>query len=79
MSSKNLVDKKLVNSLSPSAQMVYRTLQLNKKMHVGEIESITPYSSRTIRYALRQLKDVRLIIQVPDMMDIRRHYYVINS
>lgn len=79
MSGKNVVDKKLVNCLSPSAQLVHRMLQLNKKMHVGEIKSKTTYSSRTIRYALRQLKNVRLVIQVPDMMDSRRHYYAITT
>ncbi|MHA2297474.1 MAG: MarR family transcriptional regulator [Candidatus Hodarchaeales archaeon] len=79
MSNKILIVKKTIDNLSPSAQMVYKALQLNEKMHVGDIESITPLSSRTIRYALRQLTDVRLIIQVPDMMDIRRHYYAINS
>ena len=75
MSSTVMLGKKLVTVMPPSVQKVYRTLQAGKRMHVGEIESKTNYSPRTVRQALRQLKDARLITQIPDMMDMRRHYY----
>jgi DNA-binding transcriptional regulator GbsR (MarR family) len=75
MSSTILLGKKLVTVMPPSVQKVFSTLQNGKRMHVGEIESKTKYSPRTVRQALRQLKNAQLIVQIPDMMDMRRHYY----
>lgn len=75
MSSTILLGKKLVTVMPPSVQKVFSTLQNGKRMHVGEIESKTKYSPRTVRQALRQLKNAKLIVQIPDMMDMRRHYY----
>ena len=79
MSSTIALGVKLVGVMPPSVQKVYRTLQNGKRMHVGDIESRTRYSPRTVRQALRQLKNARLITQIPDMMDMRRHYYVVAS
>jgi DNA-binding transcriptional regulator GbsR (MarR family) len=79
MSSTVLLSKKLVTVMPPSVQKVYRTLQAGKRMHVGEIESKTQYSPRTVRQALRQLKNAKLISKIPDMMDMRRHYYMVAS
>ncbi len=77
MSSSVALGARLVGVMPPSVQKVYRTLISGKRMHVGDIESRTRYSPRTVRQALRQLKAARLITQVPDMMDMRRHYYVV--
>ncbi|MHA2052926.1 MAG: helix-turn-helix domain-containing protein [Candidatus Hodarchaeales archaeon] len=79
MSSSALFGIKLVEVMPPSVQKVYRTLQSGKRMHVGEIESKTRYSPRTVRQALRHLKNAGLISQIPDMMDMRRHYYMTNA
>ena len=76
MSSTTLLGKRIVVVMPPSVQKVYRTLQNGKRMHVGDIESKTKYSPRTVRQALRQLKKAELIAQIPDMYDMRRHYYV---
>ena len=75
MSSSALFGVKLVEVMPPSVRKVYRTLQSGKRMHVGEIESKTSYSPRTVRQALRHLKNAGLIVQIPDMYDMRRHYY----
>ncbi len=77
MSSTVLLGAKLVGVMPPSVQKVYRTLRSGKRMHVGDIELKTRYSPRTVRQALRQLKNARLITQIPDMMDMRRHYYMV--
>ena len=77
MSSTVLLGAKLVGVMPPSVQKVYRTLRSGKRMYVGDIELKTRYSPRTVRQALRQLRNARLITQVPDMMDMRRHYYMI--
>lgn len=76
MSSTTLLGSKLVEVMPPSVQKVYRTLQSGKRMHVGDIESRTSYSPRTVRQALRLLKQANLIAKVPDMFDMRRHYFV---
>ncbi|MFX0206213.1 MAG: winged helix-turn-helix domain-containing protein [Candidatus Hodarchaeota archaeon] len=76
MSSTVLLGKRIVGVMPPSVQKVYRTLQAGKRMHVGDIESKTKYSPRTVRQALRQLKKAQLVTQIPDMYDMRRHYYV---
>lgn len=76
MSSTILLGKRIVGVMPPSVQKVYHTLQSGKRMHVGDIESKTNYSPRTVRQALRQLKNAQLITQIPDMYDMRRHYYI---
>ncbi len=75
MSSSALFGVKLVEVMPPSVRKVYRTLKSGKRMHVGEIESKTRYSPRTVRQALRHLKNAGLVTQIPDMYDMRRHYY----
>ncbi|MFX1286094.1 MAG: winged helix-turn-helix domain-containing protein [Promethearchaeota archaeon] len=79
MSTTVLLGKRIVSVMPPSVQKVYRTLQAGKRMHVGDIESKTNYSPRTVRQALRQLKNAQLITQIPDMYDMRRHYYMAVS
>ncbi|MHA2244902.1 MAG: MarR family transcriptional regulator [Candidatus Hodarchaeales archaeon] len=76
MSSTVLLGKRIVSVMPPSVQKVFRTLQSGKRMHVGDIESKTKYSPRTVRQALRHLKNAQLITQIPDMYDMRRHYYM---
>ena len=76
MSSSVRFGKRIVSVMPPSVQKVYYALRNGKQMHVGEIEAKTRYSPRTVRQALRQLKNASLIQQVPDMMDMRRSYYV---
>ena len=79
MSSSLLLGAKIVDVMPPSVQKVYRALKSGKRMHVGEIESKTKYSPRTVRQALRHLKNAGLISQIPDMMDMRRHYYTAKA
>jgi DNA-binding MarR family transcriptional regulator len=75
MSSSIRFGKRLVGVMSPSVQKVFATLETTDKMYVGDIEARTRYSSRTVRQALRQLLNADLIVRVPDMYDMRRHYY----
>jgi DNA-binding transcriptional ArsR family regulator len=74
MSGTVLLGKRIIEVMPPSVQKVYRSLQ-GKQLHVGDIEYKTKYSPRTVRQALRQLRRAGLIAQIPDMMDMRRHYY----
>ena len=82
MSSSALFGVKLVEVMPPSVRKVYQTLKSGKpgkRMHVGEIEDKTRYSPRTVRQALRHLKNAGLVVQIPDMYDMRRHYYSVAA
>lgn len=69
----------MVRNLPPSSLKVYNILQTHKKMTFQEITSQTTYSTRTIRYALRELREAGLVGQIPNMTDLRRCYYFIHS
>ncbi|MFX0124157.1 MAG: hypothetical protein ACFFAE_11015 [Candidatus Hodarchaeota archaeon] len=69
----------LLNTMSPSAQIVYYILRTREKLSTQQILSQTRYSIRTIRYALRYLMNAHLIIQIRDIRDTRRCYYAIKS
>ncbi len=76
MSNVLLTSKKSFANMPPSSQKVYNIIQTGKQMRFKDIASQTKYSTRTVRYALRDLKDAGLIGQIPDMMDLRRCYYI---
>ncbi|MFX0204574.1 MAG: winged helix-turn-helix domain-containing protein [Candidatus Hodarchaeota archaeon] len=65
-------------NLPPSSLKIYKILQSQNQMTFKEITSQTSYSTRTVRYALRDLSDAGLIGKIPDMTDLRRCYYSIN-
>lgn len=64
-------------SLNKSVQEIYQSIS-GKKMKVKELEKKSRYSPRTVRHALRTLLDMKLIIQIPDLTDLRSHYYQQN-
>ncbi|MFW9992668.1 MAG: hypothetical protein ACFFD4_11530 [Candidatus Odinarchaeota archaeon] len=66
----------VVQGMNPSVQRVYSLLRFGRMMKVGEIEEETRYSDRTVRKALAKLRKLALIEKVPDMYDLRSHYYV---
>ena len=70
----NVDSNLMVRSLNKSVQEIYRTISGNK-IKVKEIEKKTTYSPRTVRHALRTLLDLDLIMQIPDLADLRSHYY----
>jgi transcription initiation factor IIE alpha subunit len=67
----------LVN-LPPSALAIYKIIESKKKVEVREIEKNTRYSQRTVRNALRILCNTNLIVKIPNIHDMRRHYYASN-
>ncbi len=68
----------MVLALNKSVQEVFNTIS-DKKVKVKDIEKRTRYSPRTVRHALRTLLDLGLIIQVPDLDDLRSHFYTHKS
>ena len=71
MSSTAIFGNNSVRHLPPSAQKVYQILQSGDLIRCCDIESLTRYSSRMIRYALRCLKNAQLVSQVNGLW----HYY----
>ena len=65
----------MVLALNKSVQEVFSTIS-DKKIKVRDIEKRTKYSPRTVRHALRTLLDLGLILQIPDLGDLRSHYYI---
>ncbi len=75
-----MLDKMLLlNTMPPSAQIVYQVLQVCESLNSEDLKSETRYSIRTIRYALQHLLKASLIVQIPDITDTRRCYYTITS
>lgn len=64
----------MVTALNKSVQEVFNTIS-DKQIKVKDIEKKTQYSPRTVRHALRTLLDLGLIIQIPDLGDLRSHFY----
>lgn len=61
--------------MPPSSLKVYQILRSAQRMRFIDIASQTNYSTRTVRYALRDLTDAGLISKIPDMNDLRRCFY----
>ena len=74
----NVSSQIMIQSLNKSVQEIYKTISGNS-IKVREIEKRTTYSPRTVRHALRTLLDMNLISQIPDLTDLRSHYYQINK
>ncbi|MFX1284645.1 MAG: winged helix DNA-binding protein [Promethearchaeota archaeon] len=72
------MNNKLFVNMPPSSKKVYNIILAGKQMRFKDITEQTKYSTRTVRYALRDLKDAGLIGQIPDMMDLRRCYYTLR-
>ncbi|UCE14210.1 MAG: hypothetical protein JSV04_03285, partial [Candidatus Heimdallarchaeota archaeon] len=66
------------NHLPKSAREIYHLLFTNGALKPREIERYTSLSNRTIRYALKILVDDMLVRRVPDLHDLRTHFYTIN-
>lgn len=62
-------------NLPPSALAIYKIIESKRKVEICEIEKNTSYSVRTIRNALRILRNTNLITRIPNIHDMRRHYY----
>ena len=68
----------MIQALNQSVQDVYYIL-MNRQLKVNDIMKRSRYSPRTIRHALKMLSNLNLISQIPDMQDLRSHYYTVNG
>jgi transcription initiation factor IIE alpha subunit len=64
-----------VSSLPPSAKLVYTVLAWSGQLTQKALIERTALPSRTVRYALRRLRDERLIIERLHLQDARQSLY----
>ena len=62
-----------------SVREIYAIIQEYQPLSVNLILSETKYSSRTVRYALKVLLNFQIIEKVPNLTDLRTHYYKIKN
>jgi len=67
-----------ITQLPKSAREIYIVLQQNGALKPQQIGTHTSLSNRTIRYALKILVDAAFIKRVPDLRDLRTHFYTVN-
>jgi len=68
-----------LGDLPKSAQETWKVLALNGPMKPCEIANRTDLSGRTVRYALSRLVSAKLVKKVPDLQDLRSHFYRIAN
>jgi DNA-binding MarR family transcriptional regulator len=61
--------------LSPSTKLVLKILQLNGWMTQREIIGETTLPPRTVKYAIKKLKEHKIVREKPDLNDMRSKYY----
>jgi DNA-binding MarR family transcriptional regulator len=64
-----------VTQLSPSTKLVLKILQLNGWMTQREIIGETTLPPRTVKYAIKKLKEQKIVREKPDLNDMRSKYY----
>ena len=64
-----------LQDLPKSAQETWKILASNGPMKPRDIANETELSGRTVRYALNKLVNAKLVAKVPDLHDLRSHYY----
>lgn len=61
--------------LSPATKLVLKVLQLNGWMTQADITKETYLPTRTVKYAIRNLREKKVIKEKPDLDDLRKKYY----
>ena len=64
-----------VTQLSPSTKLVLKILQLNGWMTQSEIVWETTLPPRTVKYAIKKLKEQKIVREKPNLNDMRGKYY----
>lgn len=66
-----------VASLPPSAKLVYKTLQYEGPMTQAQLADASLLPQRTVRHALKKLKEVDAVEESVYLMDARKSNYKI--
>ncbi|BFI74888.1 MarR family transcriptional regulator [Sulfurisphaera ohwakuensis] len=65
--------------LSPSTKLVLKVISNRKIVKFKELKEITGLSTRTLRYALKELKEMGLIKVLPCLEDARERLYALTE
>jgi len=68
-------DSTTLRALSPSAKLVLKTLEYEGELTQAQLVEQTRLSSRTVRYALRQLEDAEIVTSRISFVDARQCIY----
>ena len=72
------VSEATTRQLPPSARRVFALLRETGAMTHSELVGTTRMSPRTLRFALRRLRDLGLVSSVPSLRDCRTCYIFVN-
>ena len=64
-----------IRHLPPSAKLLYKILESGRQMTQKELVMETSLSSRTVRYALKRLKDEGIVVERYYFIDARQSLY----
>lgn len=65
--------------LPSSSMVIVKYLRNEGKKTLREISAGTGLTSRTVRYAVRRMQERQMVKEVPSLMDMRSHYFVVNE
>ncbi|BFH73775.1 helix-turn-helix domain-containing protein [Sulfurisphaera javensis] len=68
-----------MRELSPSARLVLEIISERKIVKFKDLKEITGLSTRTLRYAIKDLKDKGLIKVLPCLEDAREKLYAVSE
>jgi len=68
-----------LESLPPSAKLVYKTLQYEGPLTQGQLAAESLLPPRTVRYALTTLQDVDAVDEELYIQDARKRLYSLSS
>lgn len=75
----NVKAENLLRGTPKSVQKVFDLLKKsNKPLKVNELQELTKLTDRTIRLALCKLYDLKLVVKVPNLQDLRSHFLIIS-
>ena len=68
-----------LESLPPSAKLVYKTLQYEGPLTQGQLAAESLLPPRTVRYALSTLEDEDVVVEELYNQDARKRLYSLSS
>ena len=78
VSQKQSFEELVLSGTTESARVIYNIISTNSDIKVKTLIEMVPYSSRTVRQAIRILLNLGLIKQIPSLEDCRSHYYRVS-
>ncbi len=67
-----------ITDLSPSAKLVYKTLEYDGPMTHAQLAEETLLPQRTVRYAIKQLAAIDIITESVYLIDARKSTYALR-